>query len=48
LVIPLQHVFVIEELTNISREYLRPDIYRPRQPAKRKAKAPRQTARVGQ
>jgi hypothetical protein len=48
LVIPLQHVFAIEELTNISREYLWPDIYRPRQPAKRKAKAPRQTPRASQ
>jgi hypothetical protein len=42
--IPVRHVFVIEELTNIDREYLRPDIYRPRKPqpagAPVKGKAP--------
>ena len=41
--IPVHHVFAIEELTGIEREYLRPDIYRPRpqrKPAKGKRQAP--------
>jgi hypothetical protein len=38
---PLQHVFAIEELTDISREYLRPDFIRSthRKPAKGKRQA---------
>ena len=36
--IPIAHVFAIEELTDISREYLRPDVYRPRSPQRKKSK----------
>jgi DNA-binding transcriptional regulator YdaS (Cro superfamily) len=43
--IPLNHVFAIEEITGIEREYLRPDVYRPRRakvkPAKGKRASPR-------
>jgi hypothetical protein len=28
-------IFAIEELTNIARDYLRPDVYRPRAPKRR-------------
>ena len=40
--IPVHHVFAIEELTGIEREYLRPDIYRPRRPKAKAAKGNRQ------
>ena len=40
--IPLSCIFQIEELTGIDREYLRPDIYRPRT----KPKGKRQVART--
>jgi DNA-binding transcriptional regulator YdaS (Cro superfamily) len=36
--VPLHHVFAIEELTGIEREYLRPDVYRPRGAKLRTAK----------
>jgi DNA-binding transcriptional regulator YdaS (Cro superfamily) len=44
--IPLQHVFAIEELTDISREYLRPDVYRPRPTRRKLVKGKRPTRRV--
>jgi DNA-binding transcriptional regulator YdaS (Cro superfamily) len=34
--IPVEHLFLIEEVTNISREILRPDIFRMPRPHKKK------------
>jgi DNA-binding transcriptional regulator YdaS (Cro superfamily) len=42
--IPLQHIFAIEEMTDISREYLRPDIYRPRPQSAKGKRAARRVA----